>query len=120
MKLPRKFDDLQVTVVGDELLVYNPRTNLAHCLNSTATRVFHLCDGETSWSAAIERLGGDEHSGELLQVSLRLLNDKELLIPLAMDTISRRTFIERWGRAVAVLPVVATILTPKPAAAMST
>ena len=43
---PRQADGLDITEVGDGLVVFEPTTRRVHHLNVTATLVFELCTGE--------------------------------------------------------------------------
>ena len=38
-------EELGVEEIGDELLVYDQRSDQAHCLGSAAARVWRACDG---------------------------------------------------------------------------
>ena len=39
-------EELVIEELGDELLVYDERTQRAHCLSATAARVWRACDGK--------------------------------------------------------------------------
>src|SRR5215213_9223849 len=45
--------DLLVEEFGDELLIYDQRSDQAHCLTPAASRVWRACDGSTS----VQQLG---------------------------------------------------------------
>ena len=47
-------EDLEVNEAKDGLIVYDPRTDRVHYLNSTAAVVFTLCDGEHDVAAMAE------------------------------------------------------------------
>ena len=48
-ELPRaRQASLIIKEVDDETLIYDLETDKAHCLNSTASRVWKSCDGRTS------------------------------------------------------------------------
>jgi PqqD family protein of HPr-rel-A system len=81
---PKKIADLQTAVVGNEVLVHDPRHEKVHVLNAIAARILDLCDGETAPATIADRLsheyGADRSVVErdvdaMLQefVSLRLL-----------------------------------------------
>lgn len=56
-RVPRPTDNIEVELVGDEVLLYHPRRTTAVYLNPTAAIVFGLCDGERTVAdiiAAIE------------------------------------------------------------------
>ena len=43
---PSKREDIVFRKIGDETVLYNTETRLVHILNSTAERVWELCDGK--------------------------------------------------------------------------
>lgn len=45
---PRKADDLEIRVVGDEVLVHHLSAQKVHILNKTAGDILTLCDGQRS------------------------------------------------------------------------
>jgi hypothetical protein len=51
---PSVVEDLEVNEANDGLIVYDPRTDRVHYLNSTAAVVFTLCDGEHDVAALAE------------------------------------------------------------------
>lgn len=53
----RRTDDLITEAVEDELLVYDRTNSRAHCLSSTAARVWEACDGRSDPTAISTALG---------------------------------------------------------------
>src|SRR3954463_10160017 len=54
--------ELVVEELADELLVYDLRSDEAHCLGATAARVWRACDGENTVAALETELGLDAAS----------------------------------------------------------
>ena len=119
--------------VAGEILVYDLNRDEAHCLNSTAARIWAHCDGLTTvremtllladellapvadevvW-LALEQLG----KARLLQ---KPLLQQALARPAPAEQLSRRALVRRLGVAAAVtLPLVTSIVAPSAAAAAS-
>jgi hypothetical protein len=104
-----------------------PGDHEAHSLNRTASLIFDLCDGVTTRAqmvAALQDVGLPADTSivnlalaELVEASLVVLDDQRQEVG-----ISRRTVIRRLGlsaTAIALLPVVETILVQPAAAQMS-
>lgn len=127
-------DQLLLQPVGDDLVVYDERTHKAHRLNATAALVWQRADGER----AVHDLAADlrcvlqasdgpqgsavdeETSEELVRLALEELDRAGLLIralPAVNELMTRRKMITV---AAALLPVVASIMTPTPAMAQFT
>jgi hypothetical protein len=122
-------DNLLVREVGDELVVYDQERHRAHRLNRTATLVWRRCDGQTTVA----------EMAALLQSELNLVAVDEGLVWLALDRLEKAHLLRPWRRpakaagitrrqvarqlagtaAVALLPVVATLVAPTPALAQS-
>jgi len=115
-----------VRQLGDEFLVYDLKTNKAHCLNRMAGEVWMLCDGKTSVAEIAVKLGNDcESSADETVVELALSrlqkaglmeqdpSDSEQMSP------SRRAALRKMATAALALPVVTTILVPTAAQAVS-
>ncbi|MGE0490265.1 MAG: PqqD family protein [Vulcanimicrobiota bacterium] len=115
---PERYEYLEVTEVGDELFVFSPKENQAYSLNPTAAKLFGWCDGKTSVPEMEQRLGGDEQARDLVHLTLGTLASQGLI---AMDEggLNRREFLQKWGAAVAALPVVTSVFVPKAARAAS-
>jgi hypothetical protein len=54
---PRVRDDLAVVDVGDEAVLFDPRTEQVHHLNREAKMVFELCDGTATLAETAADLG---------------------------------------------------------------
>jgi len=122
-------EDLIVKRLADEVLVYDLRSDKAHCLNHTAAFIWDRCDGETDVSEIARLLSEhikvpvDEHFvlvglGALSRVRLLNLNQKGVK---PADRLSRRQLIRRAGAiaALATLPAVASIVAPMAVSAAS-
>ena len=123
-----KRDDIIVSEVEDEVLLFDVRKNRAHALNRTAAEVWRACDGATTiqdLSVHLERLGV-RPAGEAVSLALRQLSQADLIwggydSPMK-DGLSRREFGRRAGQvglAATVAPFVASIVAPTALAANS-
>jgi hypothetical protein len=115
-------EGLVIEELGDELLVYDIDANRAHCLGSTAARVWRRCDGRTRATEIADdlKLGADEFARALTE-----LEDCVLLVepPVVDDGLSRRDFglrIAKIGAAAASVPLIVSIAVPATAAATVT
>jgi hypothetical protein len=114
---------LVVERLAQETLVYDAERHRAHCLNSTAARIWGLCDGKTAVAGIAERVGMSvrvEVPEEAIWLGLRRLAAAHLLeeeVP-EVGKLSRRRVLRTLGRAAAVaLPLVSSILVPSGALA---
>lgn len=116
MKLPPlSTQDIIEQNLGDEILLFNLKTNKALSLNKTAATVYKYCDGQTT----LEKVCRDEGlTKEIVYLSLKEL-EKENLVELAKDlladlkNISRREVVRKVGTAgIFALPVLAVIVAP--------
>jgi len=121
---------LLVQELPDEVLIYDVERNEVHCLNGTAARVWSLCDGERTVSEIAQLLGSDlepDAVETLVWCALDQFTEKHLLeetadSPPALNRpadMSRRQMVLRLGLAVALLPVVESIMSPPAALAAS-
>ncbi len=130
-RLPRVRDrrDLIVEEMADEVLVYDSRSQKAHCLNRSAALVWNHCDGRTTHSQMLKlltaaKLASDE---DVIQMALQQLASAGLLEPAANRRhrnvrISRRRILR--GMAIAggvalMLPLVDSVVAPTVAQAQS-
>jgi hypothetical protein len=102
----------------NEVLVYDQETNKAHCLNSTAAEVFHLCDGKRNVNEIIRALEQKSIAPSLVKAALAKLSKSGLLInpipSVERLDVTRRALVKKMSTAAAIaLPVVASILVPK-------
>lgn len=123
----KRVDGLLVERVDGEVLVVKESSREAHALNEAASIVFDLCDGAMSreaMAAEVARRTGlpidegvvDLALTDLVEAGLVVLDDE------APAAITRRGLIRRLAlpaAAMAMLPVVETVLMPAPAAAQS-
>jgi hypothetical protein len=122
---PRARSGLIIRAVGNELIVYDARTHVAHCLNRTAALVFEAVDGRMSVAALSVRLGRQaeiEAPQEVVQAVLDELADAGLLEappPSRQARPSRRSAMRAIGVA-ALAPIVASLVVPAPAEAANT
>lgn len=111
-------DELVIEELGDELLVYDLRTDAAHCLDARATAVWRACDGHTD-SAAIAAATGVDRDG--VDHALGELVEREL-ISGPPPIHSRREAMKiglTAGAVGAAIPIVRSIVAPTPAQAQS-
>ncbi|MBT9585593.1 PqqD family protein [bacterium] len=111
-RLPAIRSDLGVTLLESELIVFDPVSSKAHCLNSVGARMFVACQAGTS----VEDVRG-ELSSEEIDAALAELEGMGFLVEDS-QSLGRRRFLERVGVGLASV-VVASVAAPKPAAAAS-
>ena len=119
---------LIIKTLPDEVLVYDLKTDKAHCLNRTAAFVWNNCNGRKSVSE-ITRLLAKELRAPVEEsvtwLALDQLEEFKLLQervtkPANVNGISRRQMVRRLGLAAAVgLPIITSIIAPTPAQAAS-
>jgi hypothetical protein len=128
MKPRARIDGVIVRRIGDEVVVYDRKRHLAHCLNRTAALVFQNADGRRTVAGLRALLaaetGGDVHA-DLVWTTLERLAEAHLLDgdlpPSRPADPSRREALQRVGRGIAVLaPIVASLIVPTPAEAANT
>lgn len=121
--LPRaRRDNILVTEVENEVLLYDVSEKRAHALNPTAALVWQRCDGETTIADMAARLEarGIVPGEQALALALQQL-DKAGLVETS-DGVSRREFARRVGQvglAVGMAPVIASVVAPTAMAASS-
>jgi len=123
MNVPRpraRKEGLLVRDLGDEVVVYELESHRGHCLNRTAALVWRACDGRRTVAAIAAQLGRDADvpaDEDLVRFTLRKLLDARLLDPGTREaTLTRRELARRIGQA-ALLPVVVSLLAPRPSEA---
>jgi hypothetical protein len=123
----KRIEGLLIERLEDELLVVNEATQEAHALNETAAIVFELCDGETSraaMAAEVARRTGLPADESVVALALADLVEAGLVTSDEPEApkITRRTLIRRLAlpaAALALLPIVETVLVPARAAGQS-
>lgn len=116
--LPKRHRSL-VQALGQETLVYLRSSGTAHLLNGPAARVYQACDGETPVEDVAAELG--EGGRELVWLTLETLRTHKLVPEkhAAPELRSRRDALKTLGKTAAVLPLVSSLLVPRPAMAQS-
>lgn len=120
-------DGLLVQEVGDELVIYDQERHRAHRLNQTAALVFRHCDGQTTVKELATLLQTEldvPADEEMVWLALDRLDKAHLLRerltrPAGVAGVSRRQVVRRLAKtaALALLPVVTTLMAPTPAMA---
>jgi hypothetical protein len=91
-------DGLLEEMVGEELLLYDQESHIAHCLNPIAASVWRYCDGEHDLTDLAEVVGA---SKDLVVGALHELRQKDLLdaepelMQSTVHGVSRREAIVR-------------------------
>ena len=122
-----RIDDVIIERCGSEMVVFVPATNEAHSLNQTASLIFDLCDGVTTRAQMVAALRDVGLPADTAIVNLALADLADASLVVVGDErrepgLSRRAVIRRLGlsaAAIAMLPVVETILVQPAAAQMS-
>lgn len=113
-------EGLVVQEMPDEVLVYDMKSNQAHCLNTTAAFIWQSCSGTNSVSD-IERMLAEKNDVaidvDLVRLGIDELATRGLINnPAPASGLNRREVIKRIGLAsVIAVPVVASLVTPKSA-----
>jgi len=111
--------ELVVEDVGDEVLVYDQRTDQAHCLSREAAMVWRVCDGRTGPDELATALGLESAT---VQLAIEELDRCNLLDSAPPPGITRREATIRMakvGGAAAAAPLIYSVLAPAPALAAS-
>jgi hypothetical protein len=114
--------DLHVEDVGDDLVVYDHRTQAAHALNAAAVYVWEQCDGTRSPAeiADAARAAGLPWTEATIADAISQLQAKSLLGTAAADARPRMTRRGLTKAAVAALvPAIVSIASPAAALALS-
>ena len=107
-------EDLRVQELGSEIVIYDLRTDEAHCLGPVAARVWRACDGERPLADL----------GESAEITAALVEiaDKGLLVervPGGGSGMSRRQLVGRMAVAAAAAPLIVSVSAPPAHAAVS-
>jgi hypothetical protein len=111
-------DNLVVQELPDETLIFDLKSQRAHCLNQTAAFVWNHCDGgtpPTEIAALMEKKWRKPVGEDAVWVALKQLNQANLLqnAPVFPAGVSRRAAMRKIGLAAAVvLPLVISITAP--------
>ena len=117
--------DLIVQEVIDEVLVYDLRSDRAHCLNTTAAAIWRACDGTTSIASLAEHVSA--HTGascdeNVIWHALEQLRERDLLeaaLAPPPGLLSRRQLIVALRTSALLLPIITSIVAPTPVMAQS-
>ncbi|HSK74199.1 MAG TPA: PqqD family protein [Pyrinomonadaceae bacterium] len=116
--------ELVVQEVSDEVLVYDLRTNRAHCLNETAAFVWKSCNGENSVveiSRKCQKETGKPVSEEMIWLAIDQLGKRDLLekrIEIEFQGQTRREALKKIGLgAMIALPIITSLTAPTAALA---
>jgi hypothetical protein len=124
MKPRARSDELIVSEVEDEVLVYDLKRDRAHCLNRTSAFVWRHCDGEATVAELTALLRReleapvDERAVWLAldQLGRANLLRERLASPAHATDISRRAFVRKAGVSLVggaiLLPAVTSIRAP--------
>jgi hypothetical protein len=111
--------DLVVTELENELLVYDVKTHRALCLNESAAAIWKKCDGKSSTEEIAASTLIDK---TLVKMALGDLSANKLLdggMVAKTDRVTRRKVLLGAATALAVVPVILTIVAPAAAQANS-
>ncbi len=120
-QLPRaRKHNLIIKELTDETLVYDRENDQAHCLNSTAARIWQHCDGQSSISEIAQSLGEQTDTkadDTIVWLALDQLKKFNLLAtapaaPAHLAGMSRRQWVRNVGFAAIALPVIVSISAP--------
>ncbi|MCB1025400.1 MAG: PqqD family protein [Acidobacteria bacterium] len=122
-----RVEKIVVKNIGDEILVYDLKSNRAHGLNRSISEVWRNCDGKTSIEEIAFRLSQrfDAEIGvDFVELALAELSNANLLIAtddtLRSQKVSRRKVLLKYALPAVALPVIISIAAPQAAAAQST
>ena len=110
-------EELVVEELGDELLIYDLRTDAAHSLDGDAAAVWRACDGQASPAGVADATGLEAAA---VDHALLELAERDLLDP-PLDH-SRREALKIGATAGAVgvaIPIIRSIVAPTAAQAQS-
>ncbi|MDT4952066.1 MAG: hypothetical protein QOJ02_204 [Acidobacteriota bacterium] len=119
--LPRaRKSQLVVQSLPDELLIYDLDSHQAYCLNRTAAVVWQSCDGRRTveeMAQVLEKEIGYPVSKRLIWFALEQLEQSRLLeerveLPVFKERMTRRELTRKLGFAVALIPLITSIIAP--------
>ncbi len=118
-------EELVTQEIGKEILVYDLRSNKAHCLTETAAFIWKNCNGQNSISDLkdlVEKEFGSKVNDEFIWLALDQLSQEDLLEEkIQSKGITRREILRKIGVATIIaLPIVASLSIPDTALASST
>lgn len=114
-----KGSHLIVESLGDEMVVFDRRTNKAHVLNPSAAAIWKAAEDGCSVAHAVTLVEGQDDNERRAKVEVAISElSRAGLVTSDLRLRERRQMLRSLGRAVA-LPMVISILAPSPAAAAS-
>jgi len=113
-------DALVVKELHDEVLVYDLKRDMAHCLNPAVASVWKRCDGKLAVSEMARLLEKElklPAKDEIVWLALRQLEKSHLLQerakgPTARPNLSRRELVRNIGATALLLPAIISITAP--------
>jgi hypothetical protein len=108
-------DELVIEELDDELLVYDLRTDAAHCLDPEAAAIWRACDGTAS---VADIAAATATTPEAVDHAIEQLSGRDLVEGIGDH--SRREAVKlvlTAGAVGAALPIVKSIVAPTPAQA---
>ena len=120
-RFPRaRKDQLIVKEVDGEVLVYDLRSDKAHCLNSTAGLVWKQCDGKRGVAEIAKSLGDETQTVVDDRIVLLALDQFEKfhlledvpVKPAYLAGMKRRELVRRIGIGALALPLIISITAP--------
>lgn len=119
--------ELVLQETGDELLVYDLKTNKAICLNRTSAFIWQNCDGNRDVPQLVKLIKkefGSSVDEDFVWLAISQLKKENLIdndFPDKFDGISRREVIKRVGLgSLVALPIIASLTAPVAGQASST
>src|SRR5438105_3887211 len=119
-------ENLIMSEMAEEVLVYDRKSHKAHCLNRTAALIWKRCDGTKTVrqiSAEVEREAGVSMPEEFIWLALKQLEqnallDEQFLLPRSASGLTRRDVLKKAGLAAAIgLPLISSLIVPTAAEA---
>lgn len=115
-----KQSDIVIQNIGDELLIYNLKTNQAYSLNETSKNIYQFCNGKTSFDELKQKFN---YSDDLIFLALDELKRNDLIEESYQSKfagVSRREVIRKVGLSTMIaLPFISSIVAPSAANAQS-
>jgi hypothetical protein len=113
--------ELVVEELKDELLVYDLKSDHAHCLGVTAARVWRACDGNTSVEAlaATLDLDSDTVARSLDELAACDLLDAGPELGAGWTRRELTVRVAKVGAAAAAVPLIVSVTAPSPAEAQT-
>ncbi|MGI8542089.1 MAG: PqqD family protein [Aridibacter sp.] len=118
--------ELVLQEAGDELMVYDLKTNKAICLNQTSAFIWQNCDGNRDVPQLVKLIKkefGSSVDEDFVWLAISQLKKENLIdndVPDKFDGMSRREVIKRVGLgSLVALPIIASLTAPTAFAAAS-